>query len=405
MTKNFLKYGLASLALACGVGAVTMVGCSSDSGTTDGGADGSPADQQNPQDVQNPMDTGAPDSGTLGKLLAVHASPDLPPIRFCYKVNGALSPLPPLPQELSPAQIAAGAPFAGLYQGTGGPLPSTGTDLGPLTITPILIKAQSVKDYVKGGDGGVKVCSDLLAPDAGFNLVAGTDYWTLADIPANTFKHDHTYILAATGCRSNTTIGGGNMLATLAKCGADWNNNSGNLAVKIYDVDRTVANPQKMGAQFLHLSPIIGAGTTGITPALATPGANDGGTKLELIALQPVQFPNLAPMTATGVGKPTLNANPLLSTAFVGTPILPDGGPGTQIALPLPIVEKLTTGYSPDGGLMYTNGANFTFIALGDPTVPQFVDQLGQAQPDGGAFNGYYIHVIGMPNDPVIPKL
>jgi hypothetical protein len=385
-----------------------MIGCSSDSSTGDGGADGA-LDTQNPMDVQNPMDTGSPDSGTLGKLLAIHASPDLPPIRFCYLVNGALSPLPPLPQELSASQIAAGAPFAGLYQGTGGPLPSTGTDLGPLKITPILIKAQKIAQYVKGGDGGIKVCSDLLAPDAGFGLVEGTDYWTLSEIPANTFGHDHTYLLALTGCRKDTTIGGGNAQLTAAKCGANWNNTTGNLAVKIYDVDRKIADPQKMGAQFLHLSAIVSAGSVGITPGIITPGANDGGNLLDLVALSPVQYPDLKPATATGVTKPAaLNANPALNTAFVGTPVLPnDAGFGTQIYLPLPTVEQLTTGYAPDGGLMYQAGGNFTFVAMGDPTVFPYLDSTGaQGDPkDGGKFNGYYIHVIGLPNDPVIPKL
>lgn len=405
MTKDLLKYGLASLALAGGVGAVAMVGCSDGGGTADSGSDGQPNDQQTP-DVQNPSDTGTPDSGTLGKLLAVHASADLPPIRFCYKINGTIAPLPPLPQELSPAQIAGGAPFAGLYAGTGGPLPSTGADLGPLTITPILISAQSVAAYVKGGDAGIKVCSDLLAPDAGFGLVKDTNYWELADIAANTFKHDRTYILAATGCRKDTPIGGGNQLQTMARCGLDWNSSTGNLKVKIYDVDRVVADTTKMGAQFLHLSPIVSAGSDGVMPSLVTQAAlPDGGPRIDLIGLQPLQYPNLGPSPAAAVTKPAaLNANPLLNTMFVGTPML-DGGALKQIIVPLPTVEKLTTGYPPNGALMYTSGANFTFIALGDPTVPMFVNAQGQAEPDGGRFNGYYLHVIGLPNDPVIPKL
>lgn len=407
MTKDLLKYGLASLALAGGVGAVSMVGCSDGGGTADSGPDGQPDDQQAP-DVQNPIDTGTPDSGTLGKLLAVHASLDLPPIRFCYKVNGTVSPLPPLPQELSPAQIAGGAPFAGLYQGTGGPLPSTGTDLGPLTITPILISAQAVAAYVKGGDAGIKVCSDLLAPDAGFGLVKDTNYWELADIPANTFKHDHTYILAATGCRKDTTIGGGNVLQTMARCGLDWNNSTGNLKVKIYDVDRVIADSQKMGAQFLHLSPIVGAGSDGVMPGLVTQAAlPDGGPRVDLIGLNLVQFPSLAPAPAAAVTKPApLNANQNLNTMFVGTPYR-DGGPLNPIVFPLPLVERLTTGYPPDGGLMYTSGGNFTFVLVGDPTVPPYLDKWGQPgdPQDGGKFNGYYIHVIGLSNDPFIPKL
>ena len=48
---------------------------------------------------------------------------------------------------------------------------------------------------------------------------------------------------------------------------------------------------------------------------------------------------------------------------------------------------------------MYKTGSNFTFIALGDPQASMWLDDAGTQ------FNGYYIHVIGLPNDPVIPKL
>jgi hypothetical protein len=402
MNRSLLKVGLGVLALASFGVAASMVGCSDGGSTSDAGPDVAQQDNYVPPQDSGGMDGGgdADAAAPLAKLILVHASPELGPIRVCFAVNGTPTPLPALPHELSPAQQMAMLPFPGIYPGTGGAFPSTGTDVTPLKITPYVMNASSIKTHIKGEMPSEKVCSDMLDPDAGLNLTEGTDYWKLADIPANTFQHGKTYILILEGCTKNAG-------ALAQRCGATWNANTGNLEAKIFQVDN-VATMGKTGAQYIQASAIVDGpfAPKGVIGSMATQGgAPDGGLLLEIINTTPATYSNVQPaMKATALTPPDVAKSAVVSTFVQG-----DGGLGPSFALPVSIIEQLTTGYPPDGGTMYVAGQNFTFVLVGDPTRnpdgTNFVPNPDGGFPQVSVNRGYAMHLLGFPNDPVIPKL
>jgi hypothetical protein len=386
---------MASLVLACGGLAAGVSGCSSDDNKNDGGPEGG-ADTNMPMDTGVGMDSGNMDSGdasgpAMAKLILVHASQQLWGIRVCFAANGNLTPLPALPHD--PATQPASLGFPGIPPGAGGPFPSTGTDITPLTITPYVMNADSIKTHVKGEMGGEKKCSDLLNPDGG-TLVANQDYWKLPDIPANTLQHGNTYILMLEGCDKNANFG--SVPITTALCGASWSNTTGNLAVKIYQVDNKVADMSKMGAQYVHAAPPLQAVYQG--GAIGLTAQTDAGN-IQIINAMPANNEGaIQPATASKLGAPGA------TDVLANTLILADGGVGAIIPIPLGAVETLTTGMAPTG--MYKANGNFTFIMLGNPSRTA---DGGLFYPDAGqpisVNQGYALHALGFSNDPVIPPL
>lgn len=409
MKSSWFKLGLASLVLACSGLAAGLSACSGDDNNKNdgGGPDGSPADT-GPNDTGTMPDTGA-DSGPLdcpkdpekcAKLITVHASPQLWGIRFCFAVNGSVTPLPPLPHD--PATQPATLGYPGIPPGAGGAVPFAGTDLTPLTITPYIIDAYAIRTHFKGETPSEKKCSDLIGPDGGVGITEGTDYWKLGDIPANTFQHNRTYMLVLEGCTKDANFGSTGL--TTAMCGSGWNATSGNLTAKVYGLDR--ATGAKMGAQFVHASPILmvphPGGAIGSLATVA--GLPDGGTLVDIINLTPAtNGGNIEPATATQVTGANV-ATTYLSMSLIES----DAGIGANPLLPISAVEMLTTGLAPDGGSMYKAGGNYTFVMVGDPM--RIADGGPSLDPDGGAPKatagaGYSFHALGFPNNPPVVLL
>lgn len=397
MKRSFFKVCVASLALGCSGLAIGLSGCSSDDAKNDGG----------PDVVTNPdtgvtdtgvTDTGVTDTGTdagpqNAKLILVHGSPQLGGIRVCFAANGALTPLPALPHD--PATQPASLGYPGIPPGAGGPFPATGTDITPLTITPYVMNANSIKTHIKGEQGGEKKCSDLLNPDGG-TLVENTDYWKLADIPANTLAHGKTYILILEGCDKNANFGSAQ--ATGANCGANWNNSMGNLVVKVYEVDNKVSDMTKMGAQVIHASAVqqalYGGGVIG-----ATAQADAGN--VQVISLTPAQYQGaVTPPAAKALTAPGTQGD-----FFISQFVFSDAGLGPAIPVQFAGVEQLTTGAAPTG--MYKANNNFTFVIVGsfgrNADGSQYFQDAGQLPVSIGP--GYAFHPLGFSSDPVIPPL
>ena len=225
-------------------------------------------------------------------------------------------------------------------------------------------------------------------------------------IPAGTFLHGTTTIVALTGCLPAAADPNTNDPPTAAKCGSDYAAATGNLSIKLYkSLDRTVADPAKMGVQVLQASsafegqvakPLMGTLVTGFA-------STDGGPLGPPVTVGQA-FASLQPdAAAPQTGVLTDPANTVVYGALVqadGGPVVGPNGP-INVALPLTAVTRLSIGSLklPDGGAYLTNGANFTFVLIGDPAKPTFLDDAGTK------FNPQSMHWIALPNDPTLPPL
>ncbi len=301
------------------------------------------------------------------KIVAVHASPDLPAVRFCFGLGvqndgsqAVIAPIPALPQT----------PLA---PGAGAVLP----DLGDFSnaVTPYAVMASKIT--------GNATCDQLIGP-----LGAGSDYFALPTIKNGTFASGTTHLVALTGCLSQSA----DALADLTTCGPTWDASKGNLALDVLALDHVVANSQRFGAQIAHVaSPAAGvwAGLYGSTAVSARLHPLDGGAD-EPIA-DSVALGALAPPNAASLAMPSVD-----ETSLVVAPVNPDGGaPPTQASIPLPLVYEATTGQATGEKAYFAPGVNYTFVFVGDPRVATTVD--------GGAFNGYSLHALAFPNDPATP--
>lgn len=417
---RWLRYGLATtIAAFAGLG-LALTACSDDDATTTTTVDSGPdTDSSATDSSSDAADAAKPDAGTLAKLRLVNGATDLGPnmavnargdaaIRICFKSGTteaklSVAPYPPLPDK----SAIPGAP-AGIPYGTGGTFPSFGLDLEGRFIVPIIMNAKTLalKGIVNPGNGSPgTTCDDLvgataLTGDAGKGLVANQDYWELPVIKTGTFQKEKSFVLLLTGCVGDATI------PNKDKCGPNPPTGTtpgvGNLAVKIFETNRTAVATDALGAQFLHASTqanaLLGptAGNFPIEPGfMANP--TDGGT-YKAASAAPVPVLTLSP--AIGVKGVTSTD---YFVASKNSPIAPDGGSGSGIPLrplPLSLIQQLSGIPAPS---IFADGKNFVFIAVGDVQQPvfSFVDGGGQGDGgDGSSFNTRTFHYLAFPTDP-----
>ena len=401
------------------MGGTMGIGCGGDDAApakvTDGGSKDSTSATNSPitPTPDAPAgDTNLPDTAPPpphGKVMLVHASPGLPALRICYSVgvkadltDQVMAPVYALPDD-DTASAALGLPYPGFFPGTGGPQPDV-ADLSKVTLVPYLIFADQITTEVKSArDAGTeKKCTDLLGPTAPDGGLEATKFIKLGAIPAGTFAPSTPTLVALVGCLPQAA----DPTANAAKCGSDYDVTNGNVGVKIYKaLDRTVADATKMGVQILQASSAFqGEVVTPLQGTLVTGFATvDGGTPLGAPVTAGQVFGDLKPdAAAPQTGLLTDQAN----TAVYATLVQADGGlvigPSgpINVALPLPIVKRLSIG--PVDAGYFANGANFTFILVGDPAQPTFIDAGADAT---GPFNPRSMHWIALPNDPVLPTL
>ena len=322
-------------------------------------------------DAASDVATDASDAAptTHAKVIVVHASPDVPAVRICFALG--------LQNDGSDAQVAPIAPLpkTALAPGSGAILPDLGVDLSQKAITPYVVVASKIQNNA--------TCDALVGA-----LTANTDYFVLPTIKNGTFVASTTVMIAATGCLP-TTIDG---LADTTTCGADYNATKGNLADRVFKLDRVIGNTQRFGAQLAHLSsPASGVwgAQYGATEVSALLRDFDGGAD-EIVVDHATLF-TLAPSAAASLAMPTVD-----QTSFVVAAVNPDGGaPPAQSSIPLPLVYEATTGKATGENAYFGPGVNYTFVFVGDPRQPTTLD--------GGAFNGYSLHALAFPNDPTLP--
>ncbi len=397
MNRKSLLRGVILGALSTGLAGAAFLACTGDDTTVtpDAGPDvvvqDAPVDA--PKDQANPVDAGAP-----AKLIVAHASPDIGAFRFCFKrgadvQSAVMAPLPPLPNKVSSVL----QPYPGVFQGTGGPLPSLGTDFSNLVIVPYVMLAANLaaKGAIPGDAGTQPACDELFAADASINLVKDTDYFELPPIPAGLLLRNKTFLLLATGCRPTATRRAG---VTDGQCGPTYNGTTGNLGIIAFELDRSPRANTEMGVQFAHAAaPANDFVKQPVLPGMVLDGSF---TPLGDAAVAYASLNKDAATPVTGVA-PTDSFG-----VRVQLPVGPDASivPVT-LAASLPQIQFSTI---VDSGTpsFYANGVNYTFVAVGDPNVPQYIDPFdgGPSAPDaGGRPNGYTFHYLGFPNDPTLP--
>lgn len=410
--KTFFRFGVTSAVLGGSAIAASIGACGGDDTGPAAQPDSGRADSFLPppdssdQNVSDASDGGGGDSAPKpkdAKLVIVHASPDMPMLRFCFGFGApdagsgvSTAPLPPAPNHAAP-----GLPFPGTPPGTGGPAADY-ADLSKSTISAYVIDAAKIANVVQPTDGGSEPdCIALLgknaegAADGGTGtLTAGTDFWYVGTIPSGTLLKGTSWMVALTGCRAGETVGAG-------ACPQPYNTSTGNLGIQLWQLDRTtVIDGGSIGAQFVHASSAFENVTTvgGAAQTAAgfyVPGA-DGGVTFAPIVVD-AKYGQMKPAASTPVSGVTFDG----TSGFFAQAIAADAGTvGRPVAYPLPVIQQLSWGQAgPPDGAALANGQGFTFVLVGDPLQPAFLDDAGNPA-DSGTFNTRFIHFLAFPNDP-----
>ncbi|HSO33635.1 MAG TPA: hypothetical protein VLT33_13975 [Labilithrix sp.] len=230
------------------------------------------------------------------------------------------------------------------------------------------------------------------------------DYWELPQIDAGTFKKEHSYVLALTGCRGDSTLTPGK------ECGPGFTAGGGagigNLKVQIFETNTTPVSATQLGVQVFHLSAQLDAvfGPGAANPFPVTPGFvtnPDGGVGFKAASAAPLELHKLTPVQGvTGVTDANLfvlnKTSPSVDPLVASHSLAP---------FPLPFIQALSGLGLPTAPTVYKDGANYVFVAIGDPAQPTFSATHGTGPGDGGdgtVFTTRSVHDLAFPTDPVI---
>lgn len=425
---KWLRYGLASAVVASGALGGFLVACGDDDSGVVAGDAGSDRNTVTDSPVNN-NETGTKDGGDSGpptpqpaKIIVVHGATSYGPgnpsgiVRVCYATKTAsdpdftISPLAPLPHSKDTDSLL---PFPGIPIGAGGPFPSTGLPLEGISIRPYVISGQALAERGITGTAGVAGtarCNRLLTtgftPDGGFPgdaaataLAENKDFWKLADIPAGTFKNEKTYILSITGCAGDATATAGFCGNAVGQANSPYVPNAtpgaGNLQIAVLEIDATsTIATDEMGVQVVHLSPqynvlrvgTAGAGVRPFSPVFGTPytevdaATYDAGDNVRVLgpdASAEIPFTGAGNVTALAKLKGIVTA-----TGYFAANEDDPGSTGPFIPMPLnnnqlnPGAGAITIQYISEGKTVpntapaYNNGKAYTFVLVGDPTLP-----------------------------------
>jgi hypothetical protein len=368
----------------------TVVGASdasadSTTGSTEGGDDR----------VSIPFDVEAGSLASVPDIYFVHASPDAPPLRFCFGLGA--------PSDAGVYFVAGGLPASPtLYPGTGAAFDDHGIDLDT-QVEIFALNATNTAVAASTDDGGTVVpCEGLIGSDglgsttdAGGVLRPGRDYWWVGTIPMAAPDRTTTLLAAVTGCVPHDPDAS-------ALCPAGYDPSEGNLRLLTWSLDTTTTvTAGALGAQFAQASSEWEAfrqangGTT--VAGFLVPG--DGGapdaaaeastSPWASSALVPVAvdagFGSLSPPTLVSIAGLALDGSTAFGAEVTGTT-------GTPVP-PTPFGSALP-------GALGT-GAGFAFVLVGNPAESVVyispIDGGPTSSDAGGVLNGHYPHFLAFP--------
>jgi hypothetical protein len=420
---RLLRYSLASLTLAGAALGGVLIACGDDSSgnSPDGstGQDGASNEAGGGPDGGGGTDSGDAGTVTAAKLILVHAGTDLGPndpsgaVRVCFATKSATdtdfipTPFPALPHS----DDGGVNPFPGIFIGTGGPFPSSGADYTTISLRPYMMNAETLaKRGIVGEDPATPRCGKLLADGGlpgGGTLQQNVDFWQLADIPPQTLKAGHTYMIAVVGCTADvsSTFNG--------KCGNGPDGmpynppgtpGPGNLKIVIMELDTSAVAANQFGVQVAHLSPQYQMARTHnpplilpFTPVVGNMDASvDGGIFPATASGAEITYPQTPSPTAlvniVGVSTadgyfaagadPSVYVRMALNNAGIAANAPFNGGVPASIQL-------FSTGKA-DTTPAYANGAAYTFVLIGDP--------LPSGEPDAAGASQRKLHYLAFPN-------
>lgn len=330
----------------------------------------------------------------------VHASPDAPPLRFCFALGA------PRDGGLLVGGGLPATPLDPVAPGLASPLALLGLDLDGVVEVLALDATNPAVVASTGADGGVLVpCEGLVGTDGlgsttdgGGVLLPGKDYWLVGAIPMAAPQPTPTTVLVAvTGC-----VAGDPDAAPV--CPSGYDPGQGNLALAAWTVASTPVPAGAIGAQLLQASSEWEAfrqatgGTTVAGFVLAGDASVEGGTIIGVPVAVDAGFGSLvpaAPVTVTGV--------PVDGSAGFGVELVTaDGGvaPPSPFVWSLPAVQSATWPSGTPDGAAIAPGAGFVFVLVGNPAATAYVDAVdgGPSTLDaGGVLNGHYPHFLALP--------
>jgi hypothetical protein len=338
-------------------------------------------------------------TGPFPRVFLVHASPNLPPVRFCFGVGDPTSATSFMifPFAALPNSASAGQPFPGLFPGTGGefknPVPTD--DLGTFELTLYVVNALAVANQTADAGAAELTCDQLIpTPGAtgGTFLTPNVDFWQLNTIPAHTLMDGMSYVEAITGCLPGLPVDGG----ANSYCGAGYSTTTGNVGLTQFALDTTTTvDAGSMGVQFAQastpwaaavatLGPLSGAGVFTLVPPAADAGPDAGPTRNVTPILAQMDFGKVTNPTLTPFSGLDFTGASGAFAAIATTPTTPV----LTLALPFPYITAFTYGADPvpDGGLPQ-NGKGFAFVLVGDPNQSFLVNPQdgGPIYVDAGA--------------------
>jgi hypothetical protein len=306
-------------------------------------------------------------------LSIVNASPDFGSMYICLSW-GAATP------NVSPSAVFPFLPQNGgassFYRA---PPPYDALDLTSLNVTVYAVPQQVAEAATGTLDGGAAGCADL---------IGGSEAASVGTISAGQLHPNAAYLVFISGCSANDDSG--------APCGSDYDGGS-TLGLRIAQVDNTSVPPNgDIGVQFAQASIQLEAYARQVN-------ATYGGTVGELLGA--------GSPTVLGVG---VLAGPVVPSTVVMTPVpapevsfgaraLLAGGAGSGVGVswPTAMIQDFTYGTTdagtlnaPPGGFL-TKG-NWTFVLVGDPQQSYF---------SGSEFNPLGLHILGLPNQPLIDSV
>lgn len=371
-----------TLLVACGSESSAGASGFSSSGSSGGSSGGPPPDSGTGFDA--PEDSVATDgppqdaSVTTGALF-VHASPDLPDLRFCWYVSTDADAGPAFSATDVPFPSAAPAPFSNypaVAVGSAATLPDASTMLGgELTIVGL---EANVLAQVNGPGSTPRSCADLLETSGGnqFPLAATHPF---PAVPAGTILSGQTNLVAVAGCLPGII----DPKASASRCGAGWTTALGNLHVDVLPFQGVTATATgQIPVQAAQLSGAFAAQLGDGGAAVVSFGAQGATSPVATLSNEG----NVAPSSATAVDAGTTPSN-YGSLGFGVDLAGSDGGPAhlwMSLEQSLRLVAPME-----DPSKYYTQTTTYVVAVVGDPSAPH-------ATPDA-AYDGTGLHLLVLP--------